>query len=1314
MLSNTFPRIAILATLLGLLTTSGCADGTKPPPSSNTCGDGTIGGAEECDDGNNVDGDGCTACKKDEIVTPVCGDNIKDATEECDDGNVASGDGCDATCHNETPALCGNGLVNPGEKCDDGNTKDGDGCESTCVHTPVPEVVCANLAPLAQGTCEVTKGDAGRLLIGTVLAPDGIYRGGQVLVDAKGIIVNVGCDCSKAADPATCDAAATAATKVTCPSGVISPGLINTHDHITFTQNDPYTDTGERYEHRHDWRVGKNGHTKLTTPGGASNDEVAWGELRFLMGGATSIVGSGTSNGLLRNLDKTAQEGLGQMPVDFQTFPLGDQGGLQLASGCGYPNIIPETAIAGEDAFFPHVAEGINAFAENEFVCMSSSSNMGQDLVAPQSAFIHSVGLTTPDYATMAVEGTSLIWSPRSNITLYGNTAVVTEAARLGVLVALGTDWIATGSMNMLRELRCADELNTKYYGGYFTDQQLWLMATANAAVATATDDVIGALVPGKVADISIFDGKTHPDFRAVIDANPEDVALVMRSGKVLYGDEAAVAAIGGSGACDAIDVCGAAKQVCVAGELGKNLASLTVAVGGIYPAFFCGAPPMNEPSCTPSRPVSVDGSTIYDGTITAEDSDGDNITDATDNCPLVFNPIRPLDNKKQADFDNDGVGDACDVCPVDANTTTCKGFDPSDTDGDGTPNISDNCPNVANSLQEDADKDGKGDACDPCPNEANPGGSACKATIYAIKTGVVKAGEAVAIDDALVTGRSSRGFFLQVKPGDPDYAGSDNSGIYVFDPANMVNAGDRVTLTSATVANYFGQIQLTGPTTNVNMSANEAPPDPVKVTTGEIATGGAKEAALEAVIVEVAAVTVTDTAPSVGMGDAVPTNEFVINDGSGGVRVNDFLFLASPLPALNDTYTFVSGVLQHHHENSKIELRSALDLKGGKPKIASFGPGSVFADVGFVGQPTYPSALTISLIQPAESDTFVPITSSDEAVLKVTNGGVTVLAGSQSAPVLVDGIAASPKVTLTAALNGTSFMADVRVLDGTETPVLVSLTPAVAVVPPGATKTFTVTLDIPAKMGGSSVDLMVMPANAGTVPATVLVPAGQFSATFDYVDGSMVQSAMIMATLGAQTFTSDLTIQNLAQNLVINEVDYDQGQLGPTDDAEFIEIYNGTGVPVDLSGFALYLVNGSTNAPYTTIDLGQAGTLADQQYLVIAAATVVVPATELRIDFAAATNNVQNGPPDGIALVDTNTNTLVDALSYEGSITAAVIPLLGTVSLVEGMALDAAIADSNTMAGSLSRIPSGSDKNDAATDWKLSGAPTPGATNMP
>ncbi|CAG0955150.1 Alpha-agarase [Methanosarcinales archaeon] len=75
-------------------------------------------------------------------------------------------------------------------------------------------------------------------------------------------------------------------------------------------------------------------------------------------------------------------------------------------------------------------------------------------------------------------------------------------------------------------------------------------------------------------------------------------------------------------------------------------------------------------------------------------DTDGDGVPDSTDNCPSVSNP-------DQADIDGDGKGDACDTS------------DDRDTDLDGIKDVVDNCPSVPNPDQADIDGDGKGDACD-------------------------------------------------------------------------------------------------------------------------------------------------------------------------------------------------------------------------------------------------------------------------------------------------------------------------------------------------------------------------------------------------------------------------------------------------------------------------------------------------------------------------------------------------------------------------------------------------------------------------
>jgi len=507
--------------------------------------------------------------------------------------------------------------------------------------------------------CRVTSGGSGLAIRGRLLLPDGATDG-MVVVDSGGIIRCAGADCSIAGEAA-------GATLLDCTGAVVSPGLINAHDHLTFAQNPPYRRSAERYEHRHEWRKGLRGHTKIPAPGGATPLQIARGELRFVLGGATSTNGSGGAPGLLRNLDGNGREGLSIPPVRYDTFPLGDSSGTMLASGCDYPKIVTAASIAGENAFTPHVSEGIDTEARNEFLCIRSGRN---DLVARQTAIIHGTGLLAEDIAEMAATGASLIWSPRSNITPYGDTARVTEYARLGVRIALGTDWMPTGSMNLLRELHCADVFNAARLGGFFDARRLWRMTTLAAAEATGTAAALGSLEAGKTADIAVFDTRGRSDYRAVLDAGPEDVVAVFGGGRILYGDATVVPALSGGDSCDGIEVCGVAKQACTRRETGKSLAELAGTNAGAYPLFFCGVPD-DEPSCEPERDADspspeVDHSLAYSGRAAPPDLDGDGVPDALDNCPRVFNPVRPLDHGKQADSDGDGVGDACDPCPLD------------------------------------------------------------------------------------------------------------------------------------------------------------------------------------------------------------------------------------------------------------------------------------------------------------------------------------------------------------------------------------------------------------------------------------------------------------------------------------------------------------------------------------------------------------------------------------------------------------------------------------------------------------------------
>jgi hypothetical protein len=180
---------------------------------------------------------------------------------------------------------------------------------------------------------------------------------------------------------------------------------------------------------------------------------------------------------------------------------------------------------------------------------------------------------------------------------------------------------------------------------------------------------------------------------------------------------------------------------------------------------------------------------------------------------------------------------------------------------------------------------------------------------------------------------------------------------------------------------------------------------------------------------------------------------------------------------------------------------------------------------------------------------------------------------------------------------------------------------------------------------------------------------------------------------------------------LVINEVDYDQVGIDTT---EFVEVLNKGTNTINLAHYAMAFINGNNNLEYLRVNLN--GVIAGGQYLVIASTNLTGIAAGSRVlYFLAGQLNIQNGSPDGLALINTGSLTIQDAFCYEGPMPAVnIIGFSGTRSLVEGTPLSVSIADSDTVPGSLARLPDGTDLDNADTDWNFTSTPTPGGPNVP
>lgn len=436
------------------------------------------------------------------------------------------------------------------------------------------------------------------------------------------------------------------------------------------------------------------------------------------------------------------------------------------------------------------------------------------------------------------------------------------------------------------------------------------------------------------------------------------------------------------------------------------------------------------------------------------------------------------------------------------------------DTDGDTIADSIDNCPDVANTDQLDADGDQKGDACDLCPAVSNPGTTPCPTTVYALRAGTLPVGTSVSIASVLVTAvRPGTGFFVQVKSGDTGYQGVDDSGLFVAS-TTTVAAGDRVDL-AGTIATNAGVFHLEATSATV-LSSGEMPPSPVDASVAEVATGGTRALHLLGVLVRVSNVTATAVDSA--------ADAFTVDDALG---VGSYLGTISPLPAVGQGFVSIVGVLAAQGGVNELEPRDSADLVLGAPVIRSFGPALSYVLAGASSAATGPVPLLVELSIPPSTDTFVAVSSSAPSSLSLPFGGVTIPAGQTLGTVLVDAQAVPGSVTLTATLGSQSSTATVRVYQATEVPALVALTPSSSVIHANTTGTFTVHLDLPAPPAGLLVSLSST-GGGGTQPAQIVVPAGQISATFEFVAGLNPASVDLTASTGTSMATASLTIVTL------------------------------------------------------------------------------------------------------------------------------------------------------------------------------------------
>jgi hypothetical protein len=144
----------------------------------------------------------------------------------------------------------------------------------------------------------------------------------------------------------------------------------------------------------------------------------------------------------------------------------------------------------------------------------------------------------------MAEHGASVVWSPLSNLLLYGDTMDIASAKAAKGPIGLGSDWSPSGSKNLFGELKVA-RLVSEAKGGVFSDVELMRMATSEAAAILGWDQLLGSIEAGKYADLVVIYGIQDDPYSKFLSSRETAIELVIVQGVPRLGRPALMAELG-------------------------------------------------------------------------------------------------------------------------------------------------------------------------------------------------------------------------------------------------------------------------------------------------------------------------------------------------------------------------------------------------------------------------------------------------------------------------------------------------------------------------------------------------------------------------------------------------------------------------------------------------------------------------------------------------------------------------------------------------------------------------------------------------
>ena len=316
--------------------------------------------------------------------------------------------------------------------------------------------------------------------------------------------------------------------------GTIYPGLIELHNHLAYDAI-PLWRVPAKYQDRAKWQGTKGATKYVSGPAGvlASHAELIKATIRYveakcLVGAVTTSQGITLQTTHIRHLFQGIVRNC-ELPDDTRLpaakAKISDVEATKAAAFL--------KTLKGPSTTLLHLAEGLGQGALDHFDALKVDNQTWA--ITPHLAGIHSTALGPAEFGIMSDNGGAVVWSPFSNLALYGGTTNIAAARDKGVRVSLGSDWSPSGNKNLLGELKVA-RLHADASNWGLEDEDLVAMVTTNPANILGWSDLLGSLATGRLADLLVIDGQSTTPYKQLIAANESAVALVVIDGVARYG----------------------------------------------------------------------------------------------------------------------------------------------------------------------------------------------------------------------------------------------------------------------------------------------------------------------------------------------------------------------------------------------------------------------------------------------------------------------------------------------------------------------------------------------------------------------------------------------------------------------------------------------------------------------------------------------------------------------------------------------------------------------------------------------------------